>query len=156
VQIPPGVDSGHRLRLEGLGDAGLRGAPSGDLYVIIHVLPHKIFERRGTEIACEVSLPFTIAALGGKIKVPTLGEEEELHIPPGTQTGTIFRLRGKGLPTIDGHSAGDEHVVVKVTVPTKLNTHQKHLLRQLAEEEGETAVDDKGLLERVKDVLGGP
>jgi len=155
VHIPPGADSGHRLRLEGEGDAGLRGAPAGDLYVYIHLLPHKIFERRGTEIICEVPLPFSIAALGGKIRVPTLQGEEELYIPAGTQTGSTFRLRGKGLPQPGGHSRGDEHLLVKITIPARLTAKQRQLLRQFAESEGEIAEDEKGLLDRVKDALSG-
>jgi len=155
VEIPPGVDSGYRLRLEKEGDAGLRGAPPGDLYLVVHVLSHKIFERRGTEIVCEVPLPFTVAALGGKIRVPTLGGEQELHIPAGTQTGTTFRLRGQGLPEPNGHFRGDQHVIVKVVVPARLSAKQRELLRQLAKTEKETTVEEKGLLERVKDALGG-
>jgi len=152
IHIPPGADSGHRLQLRGEGDVGLRGASPGDLYVVTHILPHNIFERRGTEIICEVPLPFTIAALGGKLEVPTLGEAEELKIPAGTQTGTAFRLRGKGLPDPNGQVRGDEHIIVKVSVPTHLSAKQRQLLKQLAEESDE---DDKGLLERMKEALGG-
>ncbi len=155
LHIPPGADSGHRLRLEGEGDAGPRGGPPGDVYLVIHVLPHKVFERRGTEIICEVPLPFTIAALGGKIRVPTLNGEEQLYIPAGTQTGAAFRLRGRGLPDPHGRLRGDEHVIVKVAVPTRLSAKQRELLRQLVNTEGGSAEEDKGLLERVKDVLGG-
>jgi molecular chaperone DnaJ len=155
VTIPPGVDSGYRVRLRGEGDAGLLGAPHGDLYVHIHLLPHKTFERRGTEVICEFSLPFSIAALGGRIRVPTLYGEEDLHIPAGTQSGAAFRLRGKGLPDPGGRALGDQHVIVKITVPKRLTAEQRQLLRQFAETEGEIVEDDKGLLERVKDVLSG-
>lgn len=155
VQVPPGADSGDRIRLRGEGDSGVRGAPAGDLYAFIHLLPHDVFERRGTEIMCEVPLPFSIAALGGKIKVPTLHGEEQLHIPAGTQSGATFRLRGKGLPNSSGHAQGDEHITVKITVPTRLTAQQRELLRQFAETKGEVAEDDKGLLDRVKDALGG-
>lgn len=153
--IPAGVDSGNRLRLEGKGDAGIHGGHSGDLYLFIHVLPHNVFDRRGTEIICEASLPFSIAALGGKIKVPTLEEEEELTIPAGTQTGATFRLRGKGLPDPNGYARGDEHVVVRIAVPTKLTAKQRQLLREYAETADEDVNEDKGILERVKDALGG-
>lgn len=156
VDIPPGVDSGNRLRVQGQGDAGIRGAQAGDLYVFIHLLPHKVFERRGTEIICETPLPFSVAALGGKIQVPTLDEAgAELEIPAGTQTGATFRLRGKGLPEPNGHLRGDEHVVVRVVVPTKLSAQQRKLLRQFAEATGEQVDDEKNFLERVKDALGG-
>jgi molecular chaperone DnaJ len=155
VQIPAGADTGHRLRLEGQGDAGLRGGPIGDLYIFIHLLPHDVFERRGTELICEVPIPFSIAALGGKLKVPTLDGNEDLHIPAGTQTGATFRIRGKGLPDPNGYARGDEHVIVKLVVPTKLTTKQRQLLREYAKDAGEHADDDKGILERVKDVLNG-
>lgn len=154
VKAPAGVDSGNRLQIRGEGDAGVRGAPAGDLYVYLHVLPHEKFERRGTEIMVEAGLPFTAAALGGKIKVPTLEGEEELYVPAGTQSGATFRLRGKGLPDPGGRARGDEHVVVRVVVPTHLTPQQRRLLREFADEAGEAAEEGKGLLDRVKDALG--
>jgi molecular chaperone DnaJ len=156
VNVPAGIESGSRLRLQGEGDAGARGAPAGDLYVTVHVSEHRFFERRGTELICEVPLPFTAAALGGSIKVPSLSGESEVHIPAGTQSGAVFRLRGKGMPDLHSGRHGDQHVVVRVVVPTHLTAQQRRLLEQFAKAGGDKMGDkQRKLFERLKDALGG-
>ena len=157
VHIPAGVDDGTRIRVPGEGEAGLRGGPPGDLYVITHIKPHPVFERRGDDIWCEKSVTFTQAALGATIKVRTLEGEENLHIAEGTQNGEIYTLRGKGMPNPRGAGRGDLNVVVKIQTPTGLSEEQKKLLRQFAEMRGENVQvhEEKGFFERVKDVLGG-
>jgi len=154
VRIPAGADSGSRVRLAGKGDAGMRSGPAGDLYVLAHMRPHEIFERRGTEIICEAPLAFTTAALGGKITVPTLDGQAELRIPPGTQPGTTFRLKGKGLPDLHGAHRGDQHVVVRLQVPTQLNEKQRRLLEAFRQAGGDHVEDDKSLFDKVKDAFG--
>ncbi len=151
LHIPPGVDSGSRIRLSGEGDAGIRGGGPGDLYVVIYVRPHEFFERRGNDLYCEVPISFVRAALGGQISVPTINGTEKLNIPEGTQTGTTFRLRDKGMPDINGRGRGDQFVVVRVQVPTKLTPEQKQILRQLANSLGDLPEPehDKGLFGRI-------
>jgi molecular chaperone DnaJ len=148
ITVPAGVDAGEKLRLAGMGHAGLRGGPPGDLYVVIHVQPHEIFERRGAELVCEVSLPFVMAALGGEVQVPTLEGTHSLHIPPGTQNGTTFRLRGQGLPDLGRSQRGDLHVVVKVAVPTKLTDKQRKILEEFSKAGGDTLTEEKGFFHR--------
>ncbi|MDX1680418.1 MAG: molecular chaperone DnaJ [Akkermansiaceae bacterium] len=138
IRIPAGVDTGTRLRSSGNGDAGVRGGTSGDLYVFLHVAEHDIFEREGSDLHCEVPLPFAVAALGGELKVPTLDGRSSIKIPKGTQGGTTFRLRDKGMPSLGNSSRkGDLHVSVQVEVPTKLNSQQEDKLREFAETLGE-------------------
>jgi len=131
VKIPAGVDTGDRIRLGGEGEAGRNGGPPGDLYVEILVRPHSIFERRGADLACEIPIGYAAAALGDTVEVPTLGEEStlELKIPEGTQSGKVFRLRGKGVRPVRGGPQGDLMVHVQVETPVGLNKHQKELLR---------------------------
>ncbi|MFQ6033642.1 MAG: molecular chaperone DnaJ [Candidatus Bipolaricaulia bacterium] len=131
ITIPAGVDTGSRLRLAGEGNAGAGGGAPGDLYIIVEVKPHEIFKREGDEVSCEVPLTFPQAALGTKIKVPTLDGEAEIKVPPGTQPGTKFRLKGKGIPRLRGRGRGDQFVQVKVTVPTTLTREQRRLLEKL-------------------------
>lgn len=133
LRVPPGVDNGSRLRSAGNGEAGKRGGPPGDLYVIVHVRAHEIFHRDGDDLMCEVPISFPIAALGGEIEVPTLEGKAEIKIPAGTQNGTVFRIRGKGIRNVHGHGMGDLHVQVSVEVPTKLNTEQKAKLKDFAD-----------------------
>jgi molecular chaperone DnaJ len=133
LRIPPGVDTGSRLRSSGNGEAGKRGGPSGDLYVIIHVKAHEIFHRDGDDLLCEVPIAFTTAALGGEIEVPTLDGKAQIKIPAGTQTGGVFRLRGKGIRNVHGHGHGDLHVQVAVEVPAKLNAEQRAKLKEFAD-----------------------
>jgi molecular chaperone DnaJ len=136
LRIPPGVDTGIRLRSTGNGDAGVRGGASGDLYAFIHVRDHDVFDRDDTNLFCVVPLPFSSAALGGELKVPTLDGQASIKIPPGTQGGTTFRVREKGMPSLSGGSKGDLHVTVQVEVPTKLNKDQQEKLIAFAESIG--------------------
>ncbi len=130
VKIPAGVDNGDRIRLSGEGEAGPNGGPAGDLYVEISVLPHAIFSRDGADLACEVPVAFATAALGGEIEVPTLGGSVSLKIPAETQTGKVFRLRGKGVKPVRGGSIGDLLCRVEVETPVHLNKEQKELLKK--------------------------
>ncbi|MBM7855710.1 molecular chaperone DnaJ [Desulfohalotomaculum tongense] len=157
VKIPAGVDNGSRIRLAGEGEHGAAGGPPGDLYIFISVRPHKIFKRDGNDIFCEVPINFAQAALGDEITVPTLDGEAELKVPAGTQTGTIFRMRGKGIPYINGGGRGDQHVRVKVVTPTKLSERQKELLREFAALSGEKVPqgEEKGFFKKVKDAFIG-
>ncbi|WP_032092917.1 MULTISPECIES: molecular chaperone DnaJ [Pasteurellaceae] len=133
VTIPPGVDTGNQLRLSGEGAAGENGAPAGDLYVVIHVKEHHIFERDGNNLYCEVPIGFTMAALGGEIEVPTLDGRLKVKIPAETQTGKLLRLRGKGVSSARGGYVGDLICKITVETPIKLNEEQKELLRKLGE-----------------------
>ncbi|AGA58510.1 chaperone protein DnaJ [Thermobacillus composti KWC4] len=159
VRIPAGVDEGAQIRLSGEGEAGSRGGPPGDLYIVIRVKPHEFFEREGDDIYCEVPLTFTQAALGDEIEVPTLTEKVKLRIPAGTQTGTYFRLKGKGVPRLRGMGQGDQHVKVTVVTPTNLTEEQKELLRQFAGLSQESAYVPNGqsetLFERMKRAFRG-
>ncbi|AWX16000.1 molecular chaperone DnaJ [Mergibacter septicus] len=150
VKIPAGVDTGNQLRLRGEGEAGEHGAEAGDLYVVIHVRPHDIFQRDGNNLYCEVPVSFTMAALGGEIEVPTLDGRVKLKIPAETQTGRLFRLRGKG---IHAHIAGDLICRVIIETPVKLNDEQKELLIQLEQSlEGKSKhrPQSDGFLNKVK------
>ena len=132
LRIPPGVDAGSRLRSSGNGEAGFRGGPAGDLYVMLHVKPHEIFQRDGDDLLCEVPVSFIQAALGSEIKVPTLEGEAAIKIPAGTQPATTFRVRGMGVKNLQGHGHGDLHVRVQVEVPARLNHEQKAKLQEFA------------------------
>jgi molecular chaperone DnaJ len=132
VKIPPGVDSGSTLRLRGEGEPGERGAPPGDLHVVIFVEDHPLFQRDGSELILEMPISYLQAALGDEIEVPTLEGPVKMRIPAGTQTGKVFRLRDKGMPGLDGYRRGDLHVVVSVEVPTRLSREQKELLKELS------------------------
>ena len=132
LRIPAGVDTGSRLRSSGNGEAGLRGGPSGDLYVVLHVKAHEIFQRDGDDLICDVPISFVQAALGAEVEVPTLEGKTHIKIPAGTQPGTAFRLKGRGIKNIQGFGTGDLHVRVHVEVPTHLNTAQKTKLQEFA------------------------
>ena len=136
VKIPAGVDTGDRIRLNGEGEAGINGGPPGDLYVQVHLKPHPIFQRDGRNLQCEVPINFVDAALGGELEVPTLGGRVKLKIPPETQTGKLFRLRGKGVKPVRGGAPGDLICKVVVETPVKLDEEQKELLRQFQESLG--------------------
>jgi molecular chaperone DnaJ len=156
IKIPAGVDDGAQLRVSGEGEAGTRGGPPGDLYVVIRVKPHEFFEREGDDIYCEVPLTFPQAALGDEIEIPTLTEKVKLKIPAGTQTGTYFRLKGKGVPRLRGYGQGDQHVKVVVVTPTSLNEEQKELLREFARLSGEhTHEQQQTIFERMKKAFLG-
>jgi molecular chaperone DnaJ len=137
VKIPAGVDNGLRLRITGEGEAGSRGGGRGDLFIEIIVKPHEIFKRQGDDILCEVPIGFTQAALGCEIEVPTLVGKTTLKIPAGTQTGKIFKLKGKGIASVHGHGVGDEEIKILVETPTRLSEKQKELLKQFADISGE-------------------
>jgi molecular chaperone DnaJ len=132
VKIPPGVDNGSCIRVHGKGAPGNKGGPPGDLYVVLHVRDHDIFERHGSEILCETLIDFVQAVFGAEIQVPTLEGPAKMRIPPGTQTGTIFRLRSKGLIDPQSGKRGDQHVKVTIVTPTNLNERQKKLLMKYA------------------------
>lgn len=133
IKIPPGVDDGIRLRSAGKGEAGFRGGPPGDLYVVLHVKPHDIFERDGADLICDVPMTFATAALGGEIEVPTLTGKAIVKIPPGTQPGTVFKLKGRGMPTLNNGAPGNLFVRAKLEVPTKLNAEQRRKLQEFQE-----------------------
>lgn len=133
LKIPAGVNTGTRLRSAGNGVAGLRGAPSGDLYVVLHVRAHEIFERDGDDLTCEVPLNFVVAALGGELRVPTMTGSASIKIPAGTQSGTVFRLKGRGVISLQGYGTGDLHVRVMVEVPEKLNKNQRAKLQEFGD-----------------------
>lgn len=144
VAIPAGVESGNSVRLRGEGDAGPTGGPSGDLYVIIHVKPHSVFERRGNDILCEIPITFVQATLGDTVEVPSLDGSETLHIPEGTQPGSTFKLRSKGIPDVHTGTRGDEIVIVRVETPTKLSDEQKKMLLEFGESRGENLNSPEG------------
>lgn len=137
ITIAAGIEQGDTLRIQGEGEAGERGGPPGNLYVVIDVEPHPVFDRHGDEILCEVPITFSTAALGGEIEVPTLDGKARVKIPPGTMSGQIFRLRGKGIANRRGYGRGDQHVRVIVETPQKLSKHQRHLLEELSRESGD-------------------
>jgi molecular chaperone DnaJ len=131
VTVPAGVEDGTRIRYAGQGDAGVFGGPPGDLYVVLHVKEHEFLEREGKDLYCAIPISLTQAALGAHIMIPTLSGEHELKIPEGTQSETVFRIRGQGLPAVNSHGKGDLFVVVKVKIPAKLTRQQRDLLQQL-------------------------
>jgi molecular chaperone DnaJ len=155
IKIPPGVDTGARLRIQGEGEAGAGGGPAGDLYVIINIKEHSIFDRQENNLYCVVSLSFSQAALGTEITVPTLTGEERLKVSEGTQTGHVFCLKGKGMPILGGRGRGDLLVEVKVVTPVSLSREQRRLLEELARTENPHAgeKEEKGLFGKVKDIF---
>jgi len=157
VRIPPGVDTHTRLRIPGEGEAGENGGPPGDLFVLLQVEEHPFFERRNADLYCTIPVNIAQAALGTEIGVPTLNGTEKLKIPGGTQSGSIFRLKGKGLPDPHAGGKGDLYVNVRVLTPAKLTREQKKLLEQLSatlEAENRPAERDSSFFERVKDIFG--
>jgi len=153
VKIPAGVETGSRLRLQSEGESGAYGGPAGDLYVVIHVAEHEQFERQGNNLYASAPITFAQAALGSEIKVKTLGAEQSLKVPAGTQTGTVFRVRGQGMPVLGGRGRGDLFVSVSVVTPTSLTREQRKLLEQLAIIENKD-LEDKGLVDKVRDIFG--
>lgn len=150
VKIPRGVDTGSRLRVTGEGEGGTKGGPSGDLFVDIYVKPHKIFTRHGNDILMETTISFAKAAIGDDIEVPTLNGNVMMKIPAGTQNGKVFRLKDKGVSGLHISGKGDQHVKVRIDVPTKLSDEQKKLLREFAKASGET-LKNKSIFEKMKD-----
>lgn len=155
LKIPPGITGNARLRSTGNGDAGKAGGPGGDLYVVIHVREHEIFERDEKDLLCEVPLSFPVAALGGELEVPTLNGKASVKVPPGTQSGTSFRLREKGMPDLNGGRRGDLYVRAQVEVPVKLSRAQEKLLQEFDESLTEKNNPiGKGFFERAKRFFG--
>ncbi len=157
VRIPRGVDDGTRIRLASEGEAGPRGAAAGDLYIFIHMKPHHLWKRDGTTVFAQVPLSFVDAALGGEIEIPGLdGEPIRVRIPPGTQTGRQFRVRGRGMPALNGHGTGDLVVQVDLETPTKLSPRQKELLEAFRNEDGgtDTCPRAKGFWDRLRESVG--
>jgi molecular chaperone DnaJ len=151
LRIPAGVDTGSRLRSAGNGEAGLRGGPPGDLYVVIHVKPHDIFQREGDDLLCEVPVSFVQATLGAEVEVPTLNGKATIKVPAGTQPGTMFRIKGKGVKNVQGYGHGDLHVRVDVEVPTHLSSAQRAKLQEFADLcSGSESPKIQGFFERAK------
>jgi molecular chaperone DnaJ len=153
VKIPAGVETGSRLRLQREGESGAYGGPAGDLYVVIHVAEHEQFERQGNNLYASVPVTFAQAALGAEISVNTLNGDQSLKVPAGTQTGTVFRVRGQGMPVLGGRGRGDLFVSVSVVTPRTLTREQRKLLEQLAKIET-TDLEDKKLVDKVRDIFG--
>jgi molecular chaperone DnaJ len=153
LKIPAGVETGSRLRVTGEGEAGINGGASGDLFVVIHVKEHEIFERQGANLYSAVPITFAQAALGAEIKVRTLDGEEDLKVPAGTQTGTIFRLKSHGVPALGGRGKGDLFVAVTLITPKTLTKEQRKLLEQLADVE-DTDFTDESFIDKVRNIFG--
>jgi molecular chaperone DnaJ len=155
VKIPSGVDTGSRLKLRGEGESAPAGGTPGDLYVVIQVEPHPIFVRENQDIFCDVPISFAQATLGAEIDVPTLNGKVKMKIPPGTQSGKVFRMKGKGISDVQGYHQGDQHVRVFVETPTHLTARQKELLREFAAAGGEEVNPmAKGFIDKMKELFG--
>jgi molecular chaperone DnaJ len=163
VKIPAGIATGQQLRLQGEGEGGSAGGPAGNLYVVVHVQEHEFFRRDGNNLFCEIPVNFTTVALGGEIQVPTLDGTDNVKVPEGTATGTTLRLRGKGMPDVNGRGRGDLFATVQVQTPRKLTKEQRHVLEQLAgtlppekfePRKHQDEQDERNLFDRVKDMFG--
>lgn len=153
IKIPAGVDTGSRLRIAGEGEAGELGAPRGDLYVIVHVSEHDFFERRDANLYCSIPVSFAQAALGADVMVRTLEGEQSVRIAEGTQSNSLFKIKGKGMPVLGGRGRGDLYVQVNVVTPTNLSREQRRLLEELATLEA-NGHHDRGIVDKVKDIFG--
>ena len=155
LNVPKGVDTGQRLRVSGGGQAGNRGGAPGDLYVYINIKPHRIFTREDTNVYCEVPISFVQAALGAKIDAPTIDGKVELTIPEGTQSGTVLRIRGKGIPQLRGEGRGDEFVKIKVLTPKNLTSKQKKLLQEFEDggSDSKNNPEKKSFFDKLKDLF---
>jgi molecular chaperone DnaJ len=154
LKIPPGVDTGARLRSVGNGEAGIRGGPAGDLYVVLHVRPHDLFQREGDDLFCEVPISFVQATLGAEILVPTLQGRASITIPAGTQNGTVFRLKGKGIKNVQGYGWGDLHIRITIEVPARLNAAQRQKLEEFAALcDGSVNPKSQSFLEKAKNLF---
>ncbi len=153
IKIPAGVETGSRLRVNGEGEGGMQGGQSGDLFVVIHVEEHELFERQGANLYSSAPISFAQAALGTDLQVKTLDGEETVNIPPGTQTGTVFRLKGNGVPILGGRGKGDMFVAVSLITPKTLTKEQRQLLEQLAEIE-DTEFKDESFIDKVRNIFG--
>ena len=154
IKVPAGVETGSRLKSTGDGGQGVKGGPNGDLYVAINVKEHPIFQREDNDVICEFPISFIQAALGCEIEIPTLDGKVAMKIPDGTQSGKIYRLRGKGIPSLQGYGRGDQMVIIKVETPTNLNKRQKELLEEFARNSNDNSHPiKKGFLDKVMDFL---
>ncbi len=153
VKIPPGIDTGTRLRIAGEGDAGANGGPGGDLYLLIQVQPHSRFQREGSDLHMHVDVAFPQAALGAEIKIPTFDGEETLEIPAGTQPGSVLRIRSRGMPRLRGSGKGNLHIHIRVQVPKGLSDREKALMEALAQEM-KVSVRPQGLWDKFKSMFG--
>jgi len=156
VRIPPGVDNGSRLKLRGEGEAGFSGGPSGDLYVVVHVREHAIFARQDNDVIVEVPISFPQATLGAEIEVPTLDGKVKFKVPSGTQSGKVFRLKGKGFTDLHGYGRGDELVKIVVETPRRLSARQRELLEEFAKASGEEVNHplSKGFVDKLREMFG--
>jgi molecular chaperone DnaJ len=154
IKVPSGIDTGSRLRITGEGEAGELAGPRGDLYVVVHVKEHDVFERREAHLYSTQTVSFTQAALGGEVTVRTLDGEEMLRIPEGTQTGSVFKLKGRGVPALGGRGRGDLFVAVSIMTPTNLSRDQRRLLEEMAKLETPANQPDRGIMDKVKDMFG--
>ncbi|MEO5858860.1 MAG: molecular chaperone DnaJ [Pyrinomonadaceae bacterium] len=153
IKIPAGVETGSRLRVTGEGEGGVSGGPSGDLFVVLHVAEHETFERQGANLYSAVPISFAQAALGADIKVKTLEGEEDLNVPAGTQTGTVFRIKSKGMPELGGRGRGDLFVAATLITPKSLSKEQRKLLEEWAEIE-DTEFNDESFMDKVRNIFG--
>jgi molecular chaperone DnaJ len=153
VEVPAGVSDGMELRVPGAGQDGRQGGGSGDLYVSLRVQPHPVFDRRGQDLVCALPVPMTLAALGTEVEVPTLEGDERIRIEPGTPSGTVIRLRGKGIPHLGRRGRGDLFVTVLVETPKPRSKEERELLERLADSRGESTEDGKGLTGKVRKLL---
>lgn len=155
INVPSGIDEGQTLSIRGEGEPGSKGGPAGDLFVTMRIKPHTLFQRQNNDVVCDVPITFVQAVLGAEIEVPTLDGKVRYTIPEGTQTASVFRLKGKGIPFLRGNGRGDQYVKVNIEVPKKLNDKQKELLRQFADEGGDELHEQrKGFFDKMKDALG--
>lgn len=154
VTIPEGIEDGARIRLAEEGEAGLRGGPPGDLYIFLHIKPHKLFQREGSNIFCEVPIPMSTAVLGGEIEVPTLDQTARMKIPAGTQSGKQFRLKGKGMSILRSSARGDMYVEISVETPVNLSKRQKELVEefQSLEKKNKSSPISEGFFAKIKDL----
>jgi molecular chaperone DnaJ len=157
INIPAGVDNGMQIRISGQGEPGVNGGPPGDLYVVLRVREHEFFNREGQDIYCDMPITYVQATLGDEIEVPTLTGRVKLKIPAGTQTGTFFRIKGKGVPAVRGNYQGDQHVKVKIVTPKNLTERQRELLKEFASVSGEHIPDEQsdGFFDKVKKAFRG-
>lgn len=156
ISVPAGIDDGTQIRIAGEGEIGTNSGPRGDLYIVAHVKKHRFFNRRDQDILLDLSINVAQAALGAEVTVPTLDGEDKLRIPPGTQSGKVIRLRGKGVPRLQRNGRGDELVIISVEIPRSLNSEQRKLFMELAETMGnEAKPQERGFLDGIREFLGG-
>ena len=152
VKVPAGVDDGSRIRIGANGEAGIRGGPPGDLYVYLGIAQHAVFNRDGMDTYVDIPVSFPQAAMGASITVPTLEGELSMTLPGGTQTGTVLRMKGRGMPSVRGSQRGDHHVTIHVMVPTKMNKRQRDILEEYAKAGGDE-IEERSFFDRVKDAF---